>query len=642
MKVPLNWLKDYLEIDKSAQEIAAAFTSLGLMLDKPIENNVLDLEHRMDRSDWLSIIGCARDLAAFEQLELKLPPLHSQPGLPATKDSLVKIKVETPLVRRFNTRVFKNIKVKPSPAWLKERLEAYGIPSINNIVDITNFVMVEYGQPMHAQDLAKFEKREIVIRQAKAGEKITTLLEETVTLNPQAFVLSQNGEAIVIGGIVGGLKTGVTSETTEIILDAGNYDQRAIRKISRQLKIQNETVSRYDKFLHPKLTETALERATYLILKLAGGEYYQNIDYYPSPTLSKTETFHFSRLKQISGLDIPRTTVKRILVSLGYQINSESKNQLQVEIPYFRTDVQVEDDLVADILRINGYHQIPTTFLTGTPPTEITSPIYNFSQKLKHLLVAMGLHEHITESLVEKNGQKGQVVLANSLTSEKSALRQTVLETLVQVSVAYQKQGLNDQGIFEIGFGYRQLTEKPQTLNDFQEIRTLALMIANPTISPQQTSIQLRSYLARIFLHLGLEPNYQKISGDKFEIKLRDKLLGWFGFDRAELYLQPLLDLKPTFRSKIVSEISNHPKENLSLILEAKLEFGPLLAELKRLFKSKIISVQVIEEYQDKKLKTEAKKSLLLEIVYASAEKMASVRNQIISFFQERQIYLKQ
>jgi phenylalanyl-tRNA synthetase beta chain len=177
MRLPLIWLKDYVSLRKSPKEIAESFTALGLMLDKPIQKDVLDLEHRMDRSDWLSVTGCARDLAAMEGQAFKFPELNKSAGKQPDREQTIEIKVECPeLVRRFNTRVFRGIKVKKSPSWLSERLELYGIPSINNVVDITNFVMVELGQPMHAQDISKMEKPEIVIRRAKKGEEITTLL----------------------------------------------------------------------------------------------------------------------------------------------------------------------------------------------------------------------------------------------------------------------------------------------------------------------------------------------------------------------------------------------------------------------------------------------------------------------------------
>jgi phenylalanyl-tRNA synthetase beta chain len=407
MRVPLIWLKDYIDTKKTPKEIAESFTALGLMLDKPIEKDVLDLEHRMDRSDWLSIIGCARDFAAMEGLKFKFPELNKTAGKQPKKSQIIDIKIECPdLVHRFNTRVFRGIKVKKSPKWLSERLEAYGIPSINNIVDITNFVMVELGQPMHAQDIAKMEKPEIVIRRAKDNEEITTLLGQQIKLNSKNFVLTQNNKPTVIGGIVGTKSTSVDENTADIVLDAGNYDQVNIRKSSRELKIQNETVLRYDKFLHPKLTEIALERATKLILELAGGEYYQNIDYYPKSFPLKKLKLRFSRIKQISGMNIPESKIEMILDSLGYSVLNKNSEGMSLDVPYFRTDVEVEDDIVSDILRINNYKNIPSDVLNMAPPAEITPKIYVFEERLRDILVNLGLYEHITNPLVISDESK--------------------------------------------------------------------------------------------------------------------------------------------------------------------------------------------------------------------------------------------
>ena len=300
MKIPLIWLKDYLDIDKTPKEIAESFTALGLMLEKPFENDVLELEHRFDRSDWLSVIGCARDLSAIEKIELKLPKRFEGKG---KEGGGVAIKVECPhVVNRFNTKVFRNVKVGKSPEWLSKRLKLYGIPSINNIVDITNFVMVECGQPMHAQDLSKFGKEEIVIRMAKNGEEITTLDGTKAKLDPSVFILTQNDKPITIGGIIGGIETAVTESTTYIILDAGNYDQSLVRNTARKYKIHNETVLRYDKFLHPDGTQLALERAAYLISELAGGDYYENVDYYPKRLPLSTSKIRLDRIKKICGI----------------------------------------------------------------------------------------------------------------------------------------------------------------------------------------------------------------------------------------------------------------------------------------------------------------------------------------------------
>lgn len=452
MKIPLTWLKDYVKTDASPREIANSFTQLGLMLDKPLDNSgVLDLEHRMDRSDWLSIIGCARDYAAFSKLKLVYPKTNTNKLKAVTPQEMIEITVKTPHVRRFNTRLVKNIKVGQSPAWLIDRLAAYGIKSINNVVDITNYVMVEYGQPMHAQDTAKLIKREITLRPAKNGEKLTTILGTSVSLDSETFVLSSGGVPTVIGGIVGGSETGVTNTTTEVILDAGNYDQAIIRKNSRRLKIINETVSRYDKFLHPNLCELALDRATYLLENIAGASVYHNFDYYPNPPKSKKMNLTFARLSLLSGLSWTPREVKRVITSLEYQIVYETKNYLTLVVPTFRTDVEVEDDIIADILRINDYNSIPTTPLTTPVPHDITPKIMTFEEHLRDLLVAQGAHEHITASLVKQSDAPNELLLSNALSTDQNALRLSHLPKLAEVLINYSKHDLKPKVVFEIG-----------------------------------------------------------------------------------------------------------------------------------------------------------------------------------------------
>lgn len=459
MKIPLVWLKDYVKTDASPREIASSFTQLGLMLDKPLDSSgVLDLEHRMDRSDWLSILGCARDYAAFSQLKLNYPQTNTKPVPKVKPSEMVEITVTTPHVRRFNTRLVKNVKVGESPNWLKERLTAYGIKSINNVVDITNFVMVEYGQPMHAQDTAKLSKREITLRPAKKSERITTILGTDITLDPDTFILSSGGVPTVIGGIVGGSETAVTNTTTELILDAGNYDQSVVRKTSRRLKIINETVSRYDKFLHPDLCEIALDRATYLLEKEAGATVYINYDYYPTIATPTTMTLTYSRLQTLSGLVFSTKVIKRILTALEYQIVKETKDSLTLTIPSFRTDVEVEDDIVADILRINDYSQIPNSPLTTPVPPEITHPLYRFEDTLRDLMVAQGAHEHITTSLVQDRGVPGEIKLSNALSSDQNALRTSLVPKLTEIRDNYEKYSSSHHAIplFEIGVVFYQ------------------------------------------------------------------------------------------------------------------------------------------------------------------------------------------
>lgn len=563
MKIPLMWLKDYVETSKSAKELAASFTQLGLMLDKPLkEDNVLDLEHRMDRADWLSILGCARDLAAFEETKLNLPKVYTKPGKKIEDKDRIAISVSTPAVRRFQTRIFKGIKVGPSPKWLVERLKLYGMESINNIVDITNFVMVEYGQPLHAQDLAKLKGKDITIRAARGGEKLTTLLGTEVKLDADTFVLTSGNEITVIGGIIGGKNTGVTEHTVDIILDAGNYDSRIIRKTSRRLKIINETVSRTDKFLDPRLIDPTLQRATELILELAGGTYYDNDDYYPQPVTPKTMSLRLSRLHLLSGMDVSMATAKKILKSLEYVVVEEAGDTLTVEIPYFRTDVEVEDDLVADILRINNYMHIPPMPLTTPVPSDITMPIYRFEEKLRDLLVAQGAHEHITSSLVTLGNKSEQVALANALSSDQNALRTDLVDGLTHVHTTYGKHGQRNVPIFEIGKVFRVVDKK------YLEGRLLTASFSDAQA--------VGDSLATLLSSLGIT---QYRINKSHEILASGQLVGTRTSFSYTLVTDKLMEYATNYTG-IVSEFDHTTSLDLSLIASQEIVYADIVGTL--------------------------------------------------------------
>lgn len=649
MRIPLEWLQQYIKINKKSEEIAESFTALGLMLDKPIEEftqnkyktHILDLEHRMDRSDWLSVIGCARDLAAFEKLELRLPELHIEKGKTPEKSQIVDIQVKCPdLVNRFNTRVFRNIKVKESPDWLKNRLEAYGLPSINNVVDITNYIMVELGQPMHAQDIDKMEKPEIVIRKGRNGEQLTTLLGETVKIDDECFVLTQNDKPTVLGGIVGGNATRVDETTTNIVLDAGNYNQNSVRKTSRRLKIQNETVQRYDKYLHPKLTEIAIARATKLILELAGGDYYENIDWYPKEFPEMELNFRMSRLKKLSGQDFETEKALKILTDLGYEILKTSDKSLseefRIKIPYFRTDVIVEDDLVSDILRINDYKNIPIALISSEPPKEITPDIYRFEEKLRDICLSLGLHEHITDPILGFSEKKYQIKLENSFSSEKNALRTSIYDTLFPLVETYKKHKKSEIGLFEIGKIYFHTGKGNdfgdfRDFEDFEEKRCLHVIYENENLSSYEQSEKLKEILSTIMQNLGIDSYYGERAGDEVEEKTTAHLyvgempVGIAMYNSFCLRTDKLLLLqKEDIRVK--TKIPNYHIEDISLVFDLKKSFGTIYKEIRE-FSKDIVSVNVVETFTDEKLGKD-KKSVLVRVTYKNTldkEKLLSV-----------------
>lgn len=621
MRVPVEWLNEYVKTDKTPNELSASFTLLGLLHDKPVKpgdtNPVLELEHRMDRSDWLSVIGCARDLAAFEQIPFNYPPVHAEKGKEPTPGSKVRIAVECEdLVNRFNTRVFRNVTVKDSPDWLKRRLESYGIPSINNVVDITNYVMVEYGQPMHAQDIDKMEKPEIVIRRARAGEKITTLLGETLELDTDAFVLTQSDKPTVIGGIVGGAATGVGHNTKNIVLDAGNYNQTNVRRTSRRLKIQNETVQRYDKFLHPYLTQVAIERAAHLILEHAGGEYYENEDWYPEEWGIKEMSLRLSRVNQMSGMEFGLEKVREILSALEYTILelNENDDSIKVQVPYFRTDVEVEDDLVADVLRIHGYEKIPQKPIEGTAPKQITPEIVRFEEALRDELVKLGLHEHITDPLVGyRESATDQVILTNALSSEKNALRTSIYETLKPVVQTYKKHRKEEIGLFEVGKTYS-LSGKGTELENYDESRETVVVYENTGGTVEQNNRHLRRILSGLLQNLGIESVLYESSGTGANLYQGELMLGTLDMRYITLFNEALMDAQ---RGTVYIEhqIPNIVFEDLSLVIDSNQPFGPVYNTMRGISKD-IKDIRVLEEFTDVEKLGESKKAILVRLEF--------------------------
>ena len=625
MKIPLIWLKDYLDIDKTPKEIAESFTALGLMLEKPFENDVLELEHRFDRSDWLSVIGCARDLSAIEKIELKLPKRFEGKG---KEGGGVAIKVECPhVVNRFNTKVFRNVKVGKSPEWLSKRLKLYGIPSINNIVDITNFVMVECGQPMHAQDLSKFGKEEIVIRMAKNGEEITTLDGTKAKLDPSVFILTQNDKPITIGGIIGGIETAVTESTTYIILDAGNYDQSLVRNTARKYKIHNETVLRYDKFLHPDGTQLALERAAYLISELAGGDYYENVDYYPKRLPLSTSKIRLDRIKKICGIEFTKSEIKPTLESLGYRLLEEFGNGFTVEVPYFRTDFSVEDDIVSDILRVYNFKNIPNSKINSAPPKEITPEILRFEEKIRDAFAKLGLHEHITDPLVPSNiNNFSQIRLENSQNSEKNALRTTIYETLRPVIDTYAKHKIFEIGIFEIGKIYLKAGDG---FKDLKEIRMVEVIIEG-TSDLRERSGELKGLLFGFFHELGIENVEIKKHDEKNMIYQGGITLGEIKFNSLSLLTENLLKATKNIK-RVVDEFINTTVEELSLVLDFGLNAGEIISFIRN-FNKKILNVLVLNEYEV----ADKKKSVLIGLEFVSYKKVSEIKQELIVELEKR------
>ncbi len=397
MNISYNWLKDVIDVTLSPEELANELTRVGLAVDSVHSHGddfVLDIDLTSNRPDCLSHLGVARELRASTGAAIT-----GETNVPATEASADLVKIQDPdLCYRFTARVIRNVKVGPSPKWLVDRLEAVGERSINNIADITNYVMLELGQPMHAFDYDKLAGNRIVVRRANKGEKIVTLKEEEKELDSNVLAICDAEKPVAIGGVIGGLDSSITDSTKNVLLEVAYFDRASIRATSRRLNVATEASYRFERGVDINALKKASDRATELIIDLAGGEPGEFIDVYPTvqgETLVRSVNIS-SATERLTGLKVERTKCVEILDRLGVTTRDGEK----FHSPSWRHDIAIEEDLVEEAARHAGYENIadelPPSYGAGEyQPNELRK------QRLRYALADLGFDEAISYSFID-------------------------------------------------------------------------------------------------------------------------------------------------------------------------------------------------------------------------------------------------
>lgn len=513
MKVPLTWIKDYVNLKHNPKDFGNIMTDIEFMQDGPIvkvgTQSVIDLEVRQNRPDVLSILGAVREYAAFTSQKVKYP-----------KEADVKIKGEshgtlvgydkTKVVKRFSAIQINNVEIKPSPKYIQENLRAYGIEPINNIVDITNYVMLEYGIPMHAFDFDQLPKATknlgglINFRYAKDGEEFTTWQGTKVNLDKNDLVVvDSNDRLISIGAITGETKSGISNFTKNIVLEAANYYHAAIRKTAAKTNVHTESSLRHSKLLSSELVEVAMKRATYLVQELAGGKIEKVEDYYPQKEKQNTAKLRLEKIEYLAGIKVKKDLAVKILKNLEFDILKANDKEISVKIPIHRTDINYEEDLVEEVLRIWGYENIPTHEIKSAPPKDITPKELILEDRIRDVLVNLGGYEHITESLLEFSNAKGQIKLENPLNQEKNALRTSLVQTLQDPVNVLKKVRHKKYKVFEVGKTYYK--EK----DTYVESRQTTVVYSGFKIE------DLKADFTQVLRKLGIDTYNTKFDADK-------------------------------------------------------------------------------------------------------------------------------
>ncbi|MHC4616627.1 MAG: phenylalanine--tRNA ligase subunit beta [Planctomycetota bacterium] len=456
----MNWLKDYVEIEHFPEEVAEILSDLGLSCEgiEYLGNDaVIDVEVTSNRGDCLGYIGVARELAVATGMELRIPVVElDESEREVTEFCRVEI-VEPDLCARYTARVVEGIKVGPSPDWMAKRLEAAGMRSVNNVVDATNYAMLETGQPPHAFDYAKIAEGKIIVRKAVAGERIVSIDGTQCDLDPDMLIIADPSGPVAVAGVMGGLDTEVSDSTTTILLEDAYFAPVSVRTTSRKLSLPSEAAFRFERIVDIENVDWASKRTAQLIVQAAGGKIAKGVvDVYPGRQAQRQVTLRLSRLKELLGIEVPPEEVLRILSALSFEPRSND-GLVVCTVASWRSDIYREVDLVEEVARVYGYNRVPVEdkITIEVVPADVHNKL---AQSIGTCLNGCGFYETVTVGFVDNpmadlfaTGEAEQHLAVQDAT-RKSAnlLRRTLIGSLLGVLKTNVNAGNLPCRIFEI------------------------------------------------------------------------------------------------------------------------------------------------------------------------------------------------
>lgn len=457
MKISLNWLTEYVDVSLSAAELATLFTNIGLNCDGVADSDadvVFDLDVTSNRPDWLGHLGVARELAAVTGKPLRVPAVGDLPTSGVASE-LTAVAVEAPdLCPRYIARVIRGVKVGPSPAWLVERLAAVGMRSVNNIVDVTNFVLMEYSQPLHSFDYDKLAEHRIVVRRARDGELLQAIDGSKCALNPEMLVIADASKPVAVAGVMGGLNTEVAAGTVNILLESAQFDPMSVRRTSRRLQLMSDSNYRFERGVDPMGVEQASLRACQLIVQLAGGQVAQgSVDVCVRPPAPWKLELRPERTDKLLGLVIPPPRQAELLTRLGLGAKLEG-GRIVCTIPTFRQDLTREVDLIEEVARLEGYDKIPVSDRV-THSVSAEGATQRARRETGAVLAAAGFDEAMTPTFVDAGenelfGLGEPVAVDPRVRKTNNLLRGTLLPSLLRCAKTNQDAGIGDLNLFEL------------------------------------------------------------------------------------------------------------------------------------------------------------------------------------------------
>ncbi len=427
----------------------------------PVGDTRLVIDVGANRPDLLSHLGLARELSAVTGIKWSLPEIPKLTiGIPKARRSDprgvttgIEVRVEPDTkTRRYMGAVVKGVRIEASPEWLVQRLDAVGVRAINNVVDATNYVLHELGQPVHAFDLGKLSGNEVVVRTARAGETLVTLDGTSRALPPDATVIADAQRAHAIAGVMGGRDSEVTDATRDLFIEVASFDPKRTRAARRALGMSTDASYRFERGVDPQLGPVALDRVVRLIIALAGGALLEaGVDVVGTTEKPQVITVRTRRVAQVLGAAVPAEKIRRYLHGAGFEIVSQSERETTVRAPSWRSDVSGEIDLVEEVARFHGYDSLPVDIRPFRPTTTLDDPLWTVAQRVRTALVGLGLLETRPMPFVH-GAEETHVRVANPMSENEAFLRGSLLETLARRAEFNLSHRSGDVRIFEIGF----------------------------------------------------------------------------------------------------------------------------------------------------------------------------------------------
>ncbi len=503
MAVSINWMKEYVDFTWTPQELAHLLTMAGIAIEGVEEKTgdyTLELDLTPNRGDCLGMINLAREIAALNNSEVKIPALNIKENQESIHD-FIKVDIkDTDLCPRYTARLIKNVQIKPSPEWMQTRLLNSGIRPINNIVDITNYVMLESNQPLHAFDYDLLSPaKKIVVRRAEPGEKITTLDDVERELESEMLLITDNGIPVALAGVMGGQNTEINDKTVNVLLESACFHGVGVRRTARKLALRTDSSMRFEKGADVNGVIYAVNRAAALMQELAEGEIVAGIcDQYPEPEIPRQIILRPKRVNYLLGTSLSFGEVKSYIDKLAFK-SSEEDQGILVYVPSYRPDIELEVDLIEEVARLYGYDNIEASLPGGNNTQGGLNPFQNFKDKLKYLM-ARSFNEIINYSFVtpryfdmlglpEDSSLRAVVRVANPLSEEQSVMRTVLLPGMLDTISRNLARKNDSLAFFEMGSVFY-----PQSILPDEVLKLSAVVAGKQELNWLKNSVEMDFY----------------------------------------------------------------------------------------------------------------------------------------------------